>query len=68
MVRRKRGSHIEVDLVCLLFIKREDHDDIMLCTNRSMNINGVKHMVAFDGEYQFEVRSLGTLRVHMVDK
>ena len=55
-------------MFAFFFIKREDRDNIMVCSNRSMDINGVKHMVAFNGEYQFEERSLWTLRMQMVDK
>ena len=33
-----------------------------------VDINKVKHMVAFNGEYHFKMRSGWMLRVHMVDK
>ena len=54
MVARVRRGNREVDLICLLCVKRKDDNDIRINREAGVDVDGVVHTVPINGEDRFK--------------
>ena len=57
---------MEVDLISLLFVKREDGNEVRINSIARMDVNGVEHTVTINGEDRFKEGTHGQVMFSQV--